>query len=268
MKRFFTLTFLALFSTSLFANTTAEAKDDNKTPTRLESYAKLQKVIAAVELLYVDDIKLNKIIDKSITGLLHELDAHSSMLNKETYRDMKVETKGEFGGLCIVIGKRDGALTIISPIDDTPAYKAGIKAGDIILKINEESTLNMSLSDAVNIMRGKVGTPINITIVRKGENKPLKIKIIRDTIKIQSVYAKMIDNKILYLRISSFMDMKVSKDLTKYIKKYKKKTEAIVLDLRNNPGGQLSQAIQTADIFINNGIIVSQKGRDERENEE
>ena len=136
--------------------------EKQKEPTRLESYTKLQKVIAAVELLYVDDINLSKIVDKSITGLLHELDAHSSMLNKESYKEMKVETKGEFGGLGIVIGKRDSALTIISPIDDTPAYKAGIKAGDIILKINNASTLNMSLSDAVEIMRGKVNTAINI----------------------------------------------------------------------------------------------------------
>ena len=271
MKQFLVL-YLSLFlSISLFANSGTsleqKSKKELKEPSRLESYTKLQKVIAAVELLYVDDINLSKIVNKAINGLLHELDAHSSMLNKESYKEMKVETKGEFGGLGIVIGKREGALTIISPIDDTPAYEAGVKSGDIILKINDESTLNMTLSDAIGIMRGKVGDPIDITVVRKGEMKPIKIHIIRDIIKIQSVYAKMINNEILYLRVASFMDMKISKELTKYIKKYKKKTKAIVLDLRNNPGGQLGQAIQTVDLFVDTGVIVSQKGKNKEEDE-
>ncbi len=267
MKKILLLVLTITFLTTTYAETTKE-KEETPEPTRLESYTKLQKVIAAVEMLYVDDMNLSKIIDKSISGLLHELDAHSSMLNKESYKDMKVETKGEFGGLGIVIGQREGALTIISPIDDTPAYKAGVKSGDIILKINEQSTINMTLSDAVDIMRGKVGTPIDITIVRKTEPKPLKIKIVRDIIKIQSVYAKVIKGDILYLRVSSFMDMKVTKELTKYIKKYKKTTKGIVLDLRNNPGGQLGQAIDTVDLFVDKGVIVSQRGRDKKDYEE
>ena len=266
MNKFLSLCLSVSLSTALLANDVATPT--KKEPTRLESYTKLQKVMAAVELLYVDDINLSTIVDKAITGLLHELDAHSSMLNQDSYKEMKVETKGEFGGLGIVIGKREGALTIISPIDDTPAYKAGVKAGDIILKIGDKSTLNMSLSDAVDIMRGKVGTPIDITIVRKGEPKPIKMHIVRDVIKIQSVYAKTINDDILYLRISSFMDMKISEDLKKYIKQYKDKTKAIIIDLRNNPGGQLSQAIETVDLFVDNGVIVSQKGRDKNENEE
>lgn len=267
MKRILLISLSIFLSATLFAKETQELKDEGPEPTRLESYTKLQKVIAAVELLYVDEIKLSKIVDKSITGLLHELDAHSSMLNKESYKDMQVETKGEFGGLGIVIGQREGALTIISPIDDTPAFKAGVQSGDIILKIDEQATINMSLSDAVDLMRGKVGTPIEITIVRKSEIKPIKIKIVRDIIKIQSVYAKTIDDDVLYLRISSFMDMKVASELKKAIKKHKKITKAIVLDLRNNPGGQLGQAIDTVDLFVDEGIIVSQKGKDERENE-
>ncbi len=270
MKQFLILLLSVILTNSLIAK---EIKEEIQTevkvePTRLESYTKLQKVIAAVEMLYVDDINLSKIVDNSINGLLHELDAHSSMLNKESYKEMKVETKGEFGGLGIVIGKRDGALTIISPIDDTPAFNAGVKAADIILKINDESTLNMSLSDAVDIMRGKVGTPIDITIVRKGELEPIEINIIRDIIKIQSVYAKTINDEILYLRIASFMDMKISSELKKYIKEHKDKTKAIVLDLRNNPGGQLGQAIDTVDLFVNDGVIVSQKGRNKTDNEE
>jgi len=268
MKKILLFSLSILFTTVLFAEDAKEKKIEEPEPTRLESYTKLQKVIAAVELLYVDEIKLNKIVDKTIAGLLHELDAHSSMLNKESYKEMKVETKGEFGGLGIVIGQREGALTIISPIDDTPAFKAGVQAGDIIIKINDEASINMSLSDAIGIMRGKAGTPISITVVRKNETKPIKIDIIRDIIKIQSVYAKTINNEILYLRVSSFMDMKVASELRKNIKKYKKTTKAIILDLRNNPGGQLGQAIDTVDLFVDEGVIVSQRGKDKRENEE
>ncbi len=265
MKNILLLTLSFVVTISLFAQ---ETKEIEKEPTRLESYTKLQKVLAAVEMLYVEDMNLSKIVDKSISGLLHELDAHSSMLNKESYKDMQVETKGEFGGLGIVIGQRDGALTIISPIDDTPAYKAGVESGDIILKIDDKSTINMTLEDAVDLMRGKVGTPISITIVRKTENKPIKIDIIRDTIKIQSVYAKTINDDILYLRISSFMDMKVASELKKYILEHKAKTKGIILDLRNNPGGQLGQAIDTVDLFVDKGIIVSQRGRDKKDDEE
>ena len=268
MKKFLVFSVSILLSTLLFAENTSQKEIEEPEPTRLESYTKLQKVIAAVELLYVDDVKLDKIVDKAINGLLHELDAHSSMLNKESYKEMQVETKGEFGGLGIVISLRDGALTIISPIDDTPAYKAGVKSGDIIIKIDDASSINMSLSDAIDIMRGKPGTPITITVVRKGVQEPIEINIVRDIIKIQSVYAKTINDDILYLRISSFMDMKVASELKKYIKQYEKTTKGIVLDLRNNPGGQLGQAIDTTNIFVDKGIIVSQKGKDDNENEE
>ena len=176
---------------------------------------------------------------------------------------MSIQTKGEFGGLGITVGMREGALTVISPIDDTPAYKAGIKASDIILKIDNNATLNMTLDEAVSLMRGKPKTDILLTIVREGENKPLKIKITRDIIKVESVFAKKIENeKLLYLRVSSF-DSKVVSGLEKAIKDNNKDIDGIVLDLRNNPGGLLSQAIGTVDLFIDKGIIVSQKGRDE-----
>lgn len=267
MKKILLFTVSFALTTILFAEN-AKIEIEEPEPTRLESYTKLQKVIAAVELLYVDEVKLDTIVDKAITGLLHELDAHSSMLNKESYKEMQVETKGEFGGLGIVIGQREGALTIISPIDDTPAYKAGVQAGDIIIKINELSSINMSLADAIDLMRGKKGTPISITVVRKNEQEPITIDIIRDIIKIKSVYAKTINDDILYLRISSFMDMKIASELRKYIQEYRKTTKGIILDLRNNPGGQLSQAIETVDIFVDKGVIVSQKGKDKRDNEE
>jgi carboxyl-terminal processing protease len=268
MDKFLKLALVFVVSLSLYAKEEPQTKEIEEEPTRLESYTKLQKVIAAVEMLYVDEMKLSQIVDKSIAGLLHELDSHSSMLNKDRFKNMQVETKGEFGGLGIVIGKRDGALTIISPIDDTPAYKAGVKSGDIILKIDDQSTINMTLQDAVDLMRGKKGTPIDITVVRKGENEPIDFHIIRDIIKIESVVAKTINDDILYLRVSSFMDMKVSNELRKFILEHKEKTKGIILDLRNNPGGQLGEAIDTTDLFVNSGVIVSQKGKDEKDYEE
>lgn len=259
------LTFLlSIFITCSFADDQIK-KDEENTETRLESLAKLSGVIQMVEQYYVDDVKLNEIVNKSIKGLMQELDAHSSYMNTKHFKEMKVQTKGEFGGLGIVVGLRDGALTVISPIDDTPAKKAGVEAGDIIIKINDKSTLNFTLDEAVSHMRGKPKTDITITVVRKNETKPLEIKITRDIIKIQSVYAKTSED-ILYLRVSSF-DSKVAKDLKKYIEQYKDTTKGIVLDLRNNPGGLLTQAIETVDLFVDEGLIVSQKGRDGQEEE-
>lgn len=253
------------FILSLCISSYASEVEEEPTPTRMESLGKLSGVIQLVERYYVDDIKLNKIVNKSIKGLMQELDAHSSYLDSKHFKEMKVQTKGEFGGLGIVVGLRDGALTVISPIDDTPAQKAGIESGDIILKIDEKSTIDITLDEAVKHMRGKPKTDIKLTIVRKGENKPLKIDITRDIIKIQSVHAKKFED-ILYLRVSSF-DSKVAKDLTKYINQYKKDSKGIVLDLRNNPGGLLTQAIDATDLFIDNGVIVSQKGRDTKDDE-
>ena len=266
MKKFILLNILLSFlALSIYAKDNKK-EEKTKEPTRIESLAKLSGVIQLVEQYYVDDLTFNKIIDKSIKGLMEELDAHSNYLDSKHYKEMQIQTKGEFGGLGIVVGLRDGALTIISPIDDTPAQIAGVESGDIILKIDDKSTIGITLEEAVKYMRGKPKTKIVLTIVRKGETKPLKIKIIRDIIKVKSVYAKMF-NDILYLRISSF-DTKVTKDLKKYIKKYKKKTKGIVLDLRNNPGGLLTQAINATNLFVDKGVIVSQKGRDKKNKEE
>ena len=257
MKKFLFISMLSLlFMQSLNAKTSQEALSKS----RFESLSKLTQVIGTVEKYYVDDIKLEVIVNKALKGLMQELDAHSNYMDKKYFKEMKIQTAGEFGGLGITVGLRDGALTVISPIDDTPAYKAGIEAGDIILKINDISTLNMSLDEAVGHMRGKPKTSIFLTVVRKGASKPLKIEIIRDIIKIQSVYTKIINNDILYIRISSF-DKKVSRSLIEAIEKNDNK-KGIILDLRNNPGGLLDQAINVTDIFVDDGVIVSQKGRD------
>lgn len=233
---------------------------------RFESLSKLTKVIGTVEKYYVDDVKLQEIVDKSLKGLMQELDAHSSFLDKKASKEMSVQTQGEFGGLGITVGMRDGALTVISPIDDTPAFKAGIKPLDIILKIDEVSTINMTLDEAVNLMRGKPKTDIVLTIVRKGELKPLEVKMQRDIIKIQSVFSKTIENEdILYLRVASF-DANVTENLEKIIKENQDK-KGFILDLRNNPGGLLNQAIGVVDLFVDKGVIVSQKGRNAEDEE-
>ena len=261
MKKLLLASSIALLLTqSIFAQEEAPEK------TRFESLSKLTKVIGTVEKYYVDDIKLEAIVNKALKGLMQELDAHSTFLDEKSSKEMNIQTKGEFGGLGITVGLRDGALTVISPIDDTPAFKAGVKSSDIILKINDKSTLNMTLDEAVSIMRGKPNTDILLTVVRKGENKPVKINITRDIIKIQSVFAKTFeDQDYLYLRVTSF-DRKVVDGLEKAIKK-NPNVKGLVLDLRNNPGGLLSQAIGVVDLFVDKGVIVSQKGRNAEDEE-
>lgn len=232
---------------------------------RLEALAKFTKVLNTVEEYYVDDITFNEIITKSIEGLLANLDAHSAFLDDKKFKNMKVQTEGEFGGLGITVGMRDGALTVIAPIEGTPADKVGLKASDIILRIDEHSTLNMTIDEAVSLMRGKPGTKIVLTIVREGENKPLSFEIIRDIIKIDSVYTKTIeDENLLYLRVTNF-DRNVV-DKTKEALAKHRDVDGIIMDLRNNPGGLLDQAIDLTDLFVSEGQIVSQKGRDENEN--
>ncbi|MGX2985299.1 S41 family peptidase [Helicobacter sp. 23-1048] len=239
----------------------------NKEQNRLDAYKKLRKVISEIEDEYVDEMRIDEIVDKAIVGLLKNLDAHSSFLNKKQFDDLKTQTDGEFGGLGITLGMKDGALTIIAPIDNTPAYKAGLKSGDVILKINEESTLDMTIDEAVALMRGKPRTKIELTIVRNGENKPLVYSIVRDIIRVDSVKVKKIQGtKYAYVRVNSF-DRNVTMNVRNGLKMLGK-VDGIVLDLRSNPGGLLNQAVDLSRLFIKSGVIVSQKGRKKSENVE
>ncbi len=246
-----------LFSSNLFAK--EHKTKAQKETSRLEALAKFTKVLSIVEKYDVDPVTIEELIDKALKGMMSNLDAHSAYLTKSDFENLKIQTDGEFGGLGITVGMKDGALTVIAPIEGTPADKAGLKAGDIILKIDDKSTLNMTIDEAVSLMRGKVGTPIDLTIVRKGESKPLKVHIVRGIIKIDSVYSKKVGDDILYIRITSF-DKKVVKDVKKAIKKAGW-AKGIIIDLRNNPGGLLDQAVGTVDLFVDHGVIVSQKGR-------
>ncbi len=269
-KKLIISSFLAASAFLYLANPISLNAKESKDNSKLDAYLKFTRVLNLIESQYVDEVNTTTLINKALKGLLANLDAHSAYMDAKAFKDLNIQTKGEFGGLGIVVGMKKGALTVIAPIDDTPAYRAGVKAGDIILKINDKSTLGMSIDEAVNLMRGKPKTKITLTLVRKGENKPIVVHIIRDIIKIQSVKPKIVyldkekKEYALYIKITSF-DSKVVKDVQKALEAHKD-AKGIIFDLRNNPGGLLSQATGLLDMFIEKGILVSQKGRVKEEN--
>tara|TARA_B100000989_G_scaffold269756_1_gene225396 strand:- start:1415 stop:2554 length:1140 start_codon:yes stop_codon:yes gene_type:complete len=225
------------------------------------------EVLNKIQNQYVDDVDQSKAMDSAINGVLQSLDPYSAYMSPETYKNMTTETKGEFGGLGIEVGMEAGVVKVISPLDNSPAYRQGVKAGDYIVKINNVQVQGKSLSEAVDLMRGPVGSDIEITIRRRGEKKALNFTITREIIEVASVKTEIKNGNIGYIRLTSFNENS-SNQIKSEIKKFKKdkKVEHYILDLRNNPGGLLSQAIKISDFFLNNGEIVSTKSRKESEN--
>ncbi len=225
------------------------------------------EVLEKIQNEYVDEIDQADAMDSAINGLLQSLDPYSAYMNEKIFEESQTETKGEFGGLGIEVTMESGVVKVISPIDDTPASKVGVKAGDYIVRINGEQVRGKTLMEAVNLMRGPVGAPIEITVRRKGVRKALTFEIVREIIQIKSVVSKLVENKVGYLRLRSFNENS-SEQLVKEISKIEKNKKLVgyILDLRNNPGGLLSQAIKISDLFLNDGEIVSTMGRKEREN--
>ena len=225
------------------------------------------EVLEKINKEYVDEINQSESMDSAINGLLQSLDPYSAYMSPEIFNEMQTETSGKFGGLGIEVSMESGVVKVISPIDDTPASRAGIKAGDYIVKINDIQVQGKSLSEAVDLMRGPVGSGIELTIRRRGEKKALTFNIVREVIQIKSVKADLLEKNIGYIRLTSFNENS-GKQIKKEINKFEenKNVNAYILDLRNNPGGLLSQAIKISDFFLNDGEIVSTKSRKSSEN--
>ena len=238
--------------------------------TEVDIYKKIDlfgEVLEKINKEYVDEVNQSESMDSAINGLLQSLDPYSAYMSPKIFEQMQTETSGEFGGLGIEVGMEAGVVKVISPIDDTPASKAGLKAGDYIVKINNTQVQGKSLSEAVDLMRGPVGSDIELTVRRIGEKKALVFNIVREVIQVQSVKSEVFEDDIGYIRLTSFNDNS-SDQIEKQIKKLNKNKNinSYILDLRNNPGGLLSQAIKISDFFLDNGEIVSTKSRKKSEN--
>ena len=266
MKENFNLKYILIMITVILLNifNIAYSKNIDKLYEKIDL---LGEVLEKVQDEYVDEIDQAEVMDSAINGILQSLDPYSAYMNPKIYEEMQTETSGEFGGLGIEVSMEGGVVKVISPIDDTPAARVGVKAGDYIVRINGEQVQGKTLMEAVNLMRGPVGSPIEITIRRKGLKKAKIFTIIREIIEIKSVISKLIDNEIGYLRLRAFNENS-SNQLKGEISKLEKNNKLVgyILDLRNNPGGLLSQAVRISDFFLDDGEIVSTRGRKSREN--
>jgi carboxyl-terminal processing protease len=266
MKENFNLKYILIIITLILLNifNIAYSKNIDKLYEKIDL---LGEVLEKVQDEYVDEIDQAEVMDFAINGILQSLDPYSAYMNPKIYEEMQTETSGEFGGLGIEVSMEGGVVKVISPIDDTPAARVGVKAGDYIVRINGEQVQGKTLMEAVNLMRGPVGSPIEITIRRKGLKKAKIFTIIREIIEIKSVISKLIDNEIGYLRLRAFNENS-SNQLKGEISKLEKNNKLVgyILDLRNNPGGLLSQAVRISDFFLDDGEIVSTRGRKSREN--
>ena len=243
----------------------AYAFRDTRGPIPLEEIRQFTDVFGAIKANYVEPVDDKKLIQEAISGMLTGLDPHSAFLDAEAFKDLQVGTQGEFGGLGIEVGAEDGAVRVIAPIDDTPAARAGIKSGDLIIKIDDRLTRGMTLTEAVKLMRGKPRTNIVLTIARKGEPKPLEFKLTRDIIKVQSVKSRLIEPGYAFVRISQFQE-RTAEDLAKHLTELFKQgpLKGLVLDLRNDPGGLLHSAVGVSAAFLpKRALVVSTDGRTE-----
>ena len=258
------LAFGALLGASLTLGEGVLAGKNETETLPLEDLRTFTEIFAKIKNDYVEPIEDKTLLENAIRGMLAGLDPHSAYLVPDDYKELQAGTSGEFGGLGIEVGMEDGFVKVISPIDDTPAYRAGVKAGDLVIRLDDTPVKGMALSDAVKIMRGKPGTDIVLTIVRDGENKPLNITITRDIIRVTSVKSRMLDPGYGYVRISQFQS-RTGDNLREALEKLEKDAQGplkgLVLDLRNNPGGVLSAAVSVSDAFIKEGIIVYTEGR-------
>jgi carboxyl-terminal processing protease len=244
------------------------AKEAAKKEDRYENLELFQKVLHYIEANYVEEVKNKDLIHGAIQGMLSKLDPHSNFLPKDVFLSMKNETSGKFGGVGIEVGMKDDYLTVLAPIEDSPAYKAGIQPNDRIVKINGESTKGLNLVESISKMRGDKGTSLTLTIFREGFEKSKDVKIVRDTIKIVSVKSEEIDKNYGYVRLASFNESAAA-DIKKAIEKLEKsgKLKGLVLDLRTNPGGLLDQAVEVSSLFVDEGVIVSTIGRNKDQKE-
>ena len=255
---------LLIFLPALFISRISLANEDGDTILPLDEIRTFTEIFSKIKDDYVEDVDDKKLLENAIRGMLQGLDPHSTYLDEDAYKELQEGTSGEFGGLGIEVGYEDGFVKVISPIDGTPAQRAGIKAGDLIIRLDNKSVKGISLMEAVKMMRGKPGSKITLTIVREGENKPFEISIVRDIITVENIKTETIEPGFTYIRISNFQTHTVD-DLKKGLMKLKNENnnniKGLILDLRNNPGGLLNAAVGVSDLFLNNGLIVYTEGR-------
>lgn len=251
-------------SVSLTSSVLAEKKSETTGSLPLNELRNFSDIFARVKTDYVEDVDDKTLLEHAIRGMLSGLDPHSTYLNADEYKELKIGTTGKFGGLGIQVGMEDGFVKVISPIDDTPAYRAGLESGDLIIRLDDKSVKGMTLNDAVKIMRGDPGTDIKLTVIREGADKPLPFTVTRDIISVKSVKSRILEPGYGYIRISNFQS-KTARDLVNEVSNLKKENKSelkgLVLDLRNNPGGVLSAAADVSDAFINEGKLVYTSGR-------
>ena len=251
-------------SVSLTSSVMAEKKTEESVTLPLNELRNFSDIFTRIKTDYVEPVDDKTLLEHAIRGMLSGLDPHSTYLNPDEYKELKIGTTGKFGGLGIQVGMEDGFVKVISPIDDTPAFHAGLESGDLIIRLDDKSVKGMTLNDAVKIMRGDPGTDIKLTVIREGADKPLPFTVTRDIISVQSVKSRILEPDYGYVRITNFQS-KTARDLVSEISKLKKENETelkgLVLDLRNNPGGVLSAAADVSDAFIDDGKLVFTKGR-------